>query len=516
MFMLVKRDGRLKSRGCADGRPQRLWTTKQDNSSPTPAIEAIKYILAVIALEERDVASFDLPAQFLQTDMDTLLFLKVTGPLALLLVEYDTDRWKKHLRKERGKPVIYVQCKKAIYGTLNAAILAYRKLTGHLKSWGLNMNPYDPCVWNMNVNGSQLTAVFHVDDGLVSHKDPEQVTKFLQKLDEVYGKTDPLTIGRGPVHEYLGMTVDFSTKGAVMITMYDYIKKLIDKLPPDMIGTKPTAAPEYLFKTGDRSAQPLPREQAEVFHTLTATVLYLSMRTRNDLQLACGFLCTRVREPDEHDWKKLSHLMKYLQRTAHLPLIIKADGQGTRIYMDGSHAAHMDMKGHAGVYVTEGTGALMSASSKLKLNTVSSTETELITVGHKLPKCIWYRLFRIEQSGRADEDILMQDNKSAMLLENNGRFSARKGSKHVSIRYFFITDQIQKKHYKVQYCPTEEMIADFFTKPLQGALFYKFRDAILGIKEEDFDKYKEKYYQILEKYRQLNEEFDLAKQQQAT
>jgi hypothetical protein len=181
MFMTMKRDGTLKTRGCADGRPQRLWTNKQDVSSPTPAIECIKYILAIIAFERRDVASFDLPAQFLQTEMKELLHLRITGAVALLLVESDPKRWKKHLRNERGRPVIYVVCKKAIYGTLSAAILAYRKLTSYFKEWGFEMNPYDACVWNKMINGTQMTVVFHVDDGLVSHIDPTQVTNFLKQ-----------------------------------------------------------------------------------------------------------------------------------------------------------------------------------------------------------------------------------------------------------------------------------------------------------------------------------------------
>ena len=113
-------------------------------------------------------------------------------------------------------------------------------------------------------------------------------------------------------------------------------------------------------------------------------------------------------------------------------------------------------------------------------------------------------LFCIAQSGYDNEDILMQDNQSCILLENNGRYSAGKGSKHIDIQYFFVTDRIKKKHVKVKYCPTEEMITDFFTKTLQGALVYKFRDAILGINASDFDKYKEQYYQALEKYRLFN------------
>ena len=131
LFMVMKRNGTLKSRACADGRQQRLWTNKEEVSSPTPSIEALKYTMIVDAQENRDVAVVDLPAQFLQTEMDEAIHLKLQGPLLLLLVEHDTKMWKKHLRKENGRPVIYVDCKKAIYGTLNAAILAYKKLTKH-------------------------------------------------------------------------------------------------------------------------------------------------------------------------------------------------------------------------------------------------------------------------------------------------------------------------------------------------------------------------------------------------
>jgi hypothetical protein len=95
-----------------------------------------------------------------------------------------------------------------------------------------------------------------------------------------------------------------------------------------------------------------------------------------------------------------------------------------------------------------------------------------------------------------------------MLLENNGIYSAGKGSKHIHICYYFITDRIKRKEFKVMYCPTGEMIADFFTKPLQGAQFYKFRDAILGIKAEDEESYKQEYLKILEQYGLLEKEND--------
>ena len=103
-----------------------------------------------------------------------------------------------------------------------------------------------------------------------------------------------------------------------------------------------------------------------------------------------GFMCTRVREQNEHDWKKLSHVMKYLQATQFLPLILCADENGTAIYLDRPHAVHHDTKGHASVYVIDIKGASISASGTCKLNTISSTETEIVVVGEKLPRCVWF------------------------------------------------------------------------------------------------------------------------------
>jgi hypothetical protein len=68
-----------------------------------------------------------------------------------------------------------------------------------------------------------------------------------------------------------------------------------------------------------------------------------------------------------------------------------------------------------------------------------------------------------------------------MLLAKNGRRSSSKRTRHINIRYFFVADQISSKEVKVEYCPTRDMAADSFTKPLQGTLFCKFRDFIMNI-----------------------------------
>ena len=78
---------------------------------------------------------------------------------------------------------------------------------------------------------------------------------------------------------------------------------------------------------------------------------------------------------------------------------------------------------------------------------------------------------------------MYQDNQSAILLENNGRASSSRRTKHLNISYFFITDRIKKGELKIYYCPTDDMVADFFTNPLQGKKFIQFRIIIMNLKE---------------------------------
>ena len=146
-----------------------------------------------------------------------------------------------------------------------------------------------------------------------------------------------------------------------------------------MIGNNHSAVQEYLFQT-DKEAIRLLKDTEELFHKITAQVLWIGKRGRPDLQLGTAFLCTRVAAPDEHGYKKLRHHLMYLQPTAFLPLILKADRKGTSLCIDGAHAVHADMKGHAGVYTTMGTGAVYASSIKSKINTISSTGTEVISV----------------------------------------------------------------------------------------------------------------------------------------
>ena len=88
-----------------------------------------------------------------------------------------------------------------------SALLFYHKLVRDLKAYGFKINPYDPCVANMDIDGFQMTVVWHVDYLKVSYKKAIGITKLEMYLDDIY---PGLKVNRGKIHDYLGMNLGFS------------------------------------------------------------------------------------------------------------------------------------------------------------------------------------------------------------------------------------------------------------------------------------------------------------------
>jgi hypothetical protein len=201
-----------------------------------------------------------------------------------------------------------------------------------------------------------------------------------------------------------------------------------------------TAAPNNLFKV-DEDAVKLDQARAKAFHNITAKGIYVTKRARPDISLSIAFLTTRVKGPDIDNWHKLCHLVDYLRSMHELPLILAADGTGVLSwYVDASFAMHPDMRGHTGGAMTMGNGFPLDKSTKHKLNTRSSMESEIVAVDNLILQKLWARLFMKAQGFAVRNNILYQDNKSAMLLETNGQASSSKCTRHIEIRYYYVAD----------------------------------------------------------------------------
>ena len=478
-----KRDGVLKGRTCADGRIQRSLYDKAATSSPTLSSDALMLTILIDAHEGRDVATADITGAYLNADMDDFVVMKFEGREVDILCQLNPTH-KQHVVMENGNPVLYVRLLKALYGCVRSALLWYILFSGTLKKHGFVLNPYDPCVANKIINDKQCTIAWYVDDTKISHVDSNVVTSIIEMIESHFGK---MTVTRGREHIFLGMKISYKTDGTAQVCMESYLREALEISQMELSRTAITPARKDLFDVSP-TATPLSTEDAERFHSVAAVLLYVSMRARSDLLLPIAFLCTRVSKSTDQDRDKLRRVLEYIKGTLDLVYTLGADSLTNivlRTWVDASFAVHPDMRSHTGAASSLGRGAFMCRSSKQKLNTKSSTESELVGASDFLPNTVWIKNFLQGQGFNVETNILEQDNESAIKLEKNGRASAGKRSRHMNIRYFFVKDQLAQERITVRHCPTLAMLADFFTKPLQGALFRRFRDVVLGYKHID-------------------------------
>jgi hypothetical protein len=246
IFLKEKRNGTVKARLCANGSVQRDHVAKEEAASPTVALELMFVTAAIDARENREVVTIDISGAFLHATNNDYVVVCMNEMLAELMAKTDPKLYRKYLIDEKGKKVLYLRLQKALYGMMKSALLFYRKLISELKGMGFEVNPYDPCVVNKMVNGSQMMVRWHVDDLMISHTNNEAIPQFLRMLKDIYG--DNLVENTGRIHDYLGMIFDFSDRDKVKINMTTYLSKVIADFPEKIIGKAATPAGDHLLK----------------------------------------------------------------------------------------------------------------------------------------------------------------------------------------------------------------------------------------------------------------------------
>jgi Reverse transcriptase (RNA-dependent DNA polymerase). len=334
---------------------------------------------------------------------------------------------------------------------------------------------------NKDIEGSQCTIAWHVDDIKISHKKQSVLEDVLNHLQSIYGA---LTITRGNKHTFVGMDLEFK-KGKVEISMQSYLNEAIDAFPEEIKQTVSSPAADHLY-TVNPNGKKLPEDRRECFHHIVAKLLYVATRARPDLQPTISFLTSRCAKADEDDWKKLRRLLCYIKQTIDLKLTLRANAANVVMWWaDAAFAVRDDFKSQSGRGMSLGTGMIQCKSNKQSTTENSSTTAELVSSSDALIMIIWTNNFLKAQGYPIKDTLLFQDNMSAIKLEKNGRQSSSKRTRHLNIKHFFIKDRVESGELNIKHCGTDDMVADYFTKPLQGEKFRRFRDLILGIKDID-------------------------------
>ena len=466
---------KLKARLVAGGHRQNKEVFENISSS-TVNTASVMMITAIAAVERRSVAVVDFPGAYLNSVLPEdhpTVYMRLDKELSKFACNID-ERYVKYIREDG---TLIVKLKKALYGCVQSAKVWYDTLTGKLGELGYIKNMNDECVLNKTDKaGRQVSVVVHVDDILMTAANDASLKNELNLLESVFGE---LTIGMGPVVNYLGMVFNFNEpNGKVRITMKGFIEEFIKDMDGVVDGVSDTPAAKNLFEVGESSA--IKDDDREFFHSTVARLLYLAKRVRPDLLVAVSYLAKRVQQPNDGDYNKLCKLIKYLRSSAELGIVLEADKLLSVIaYIDASHAIHENHRGHTGTIISLGRGPVYIKSSSQKINTKSSTETELVGLSDSASQVIWTRNFLLEQGYNMGPALVYQDNLSCMALVRNGKSNSDR-TKHVATRFYFIKDRVDRKEIQIEHLGTESMIADILTKPLVGSLFLKLRSLLLN------------------------------------
>jgi hypothetical protein len=466
---------KLKTRLVAGGHRQNR-SLLEDWSSPTVAITSIFATAIIAARQRRCVATMDIGSAYLNAEMKgPPMFMRLDKIPTAEFVEQHPE-FKGLVKNDR----LTVRLNKALYGCVQSGKLWYDHFSEKMSRMGFKANPVDPCVFNKKMFGQQCTVCLYVDDLMISCAAPKAVKQVIRDLQRSF---DNCQVHHGKVHDYLGMQFDFSTDGRVEISMQSYVNDVVDTHFPEASKyDAATPATSDLFEIAPDSRL-LGDADKERFHSLVARLLYLAKRVRPDILTPIAFLATRVSAPTEQDSKKISRVARYLRTTRDMHLTLSSgNALGVVAYIDASYGPHADGKSHSGSVISLGRGAVHVRSAKQRIVSKSSAEAELIALSDEASQVIWLRDFLTHQGHEIGAATVYQDNTAALALTSKGRATSDR-SRHVAIRYFWVKDRADSGELSLMHRGTQEMVADVNTKPLQGEVFRKFRDALLGITE---------------------------------
>jgi len=439
--------------------------------SPTAHMTSILIVLAIAAARRMIMSTLDVAGAFLRSHMDTPTFIKLSPQFAKMWIEFrPQDKDKLTTKKE-----LIIKLKKSLYGCSQSPLLWSKNVEDFLTSLGFRQISKDKSVYCKWDNDKLTIIVTYVDDFLIVSDSEELREKYAKETQSFYGE---ITQCVGNELEYVGMNILRKESGDIVISMFGFIDSILKLVPPTRKHSTPAGTKLFTLQGGEA----LNESERKVFHSAVYMLLYLAKRARPDILLPTQFLTSRVSCPNTDDKNKLYRISGYLDATRDLVLTIKGSTSYDIIaYVDASHAVYDDYKSHTGSIITMGNKAIVHfKTNKQKINTKASTESEFVGVSDSLPQIIFVKEFIEEILNQNIKVELLQDNTSTISLIKAGR-PLSESTRHINIRFFYIHDYISKGIITVSHCRTENMMADGFTKPLQGAKFVQFRNFLLGI-----------------------------------
>lgn len=447
---------KTKARLVANGKAQSSATFDECYASTVDK----KHMMATLIVARQrkwKIATTDIPSAYLHAYLDREIYIKLDRKTSTRLIKMDS-RFQELLKNG----CILARLHKSIYGLKQSGNLWQKELQNTLTGLGLTRITTEPCGFYSN----QCIIVFHVDDLLIAY-DNEETLALIEKALQKYGKIEMCTSN---IHQYLGMKIMINEDSVSLIQ-----DGIIQRLNEDFQEVKESEYPASLeiLNTDDNKEE----VDKKLYLSTVMRLMYIAKSTRPDILFATTTLAARAAQPKKRDWDHVLKIVGYLKKTKELELRIR-NTSGVSAYADASYNLHKDSKGHSGFIIWYG-GAIFCRSTKQKMNTRSSTESEILAVYDNIPYLLELKIFLEEIGSKETHTSVYQDNQSTIKLIENGHGTNGR-TKHMNAKIYYLKDNIDNGNIKLEYLSTNNMVADILTKPIVGSKFKELRDILMG------------------------------------
>ena len=456
----------FKARLCAKGFSQVPGVDYEETFAPVVSATAFRMVFAIAAARGIAVHHMDVTTAFLNAKLSEDIYMRQPEGYEIL----DSD----------GSELV-CKLEKAIYGLKQAGRAWWKTVSGFLSKLGFKECFADQCLFIRRTQNDFAILALYVDDIVIAATMENDLVAIKRFLNQEYIMKD-----MGLLTHALGVKVEQNLKnGTITLSLGAYIDTILVRF--GMQNCKPATTP-MITKDINKKAAPM-TTGAFPYRECVGALMYAACTARPDISTAVGRCARSTESPTSNDVIDAKRVLRYLKGTRTLGLIFqKAAHQEAAhrntdnqlvlsAFVDADWGNSKDRKSTSGYLIKYG-GAVLWGSRRQKCVSLSSTESEYIAAATAVQQIKWCRaLLRDLGFPQKSPTIVLEDNQACIKMIENEALTQR--SKHIDIKYHYIRDEQRKGEVKFEYVPSEDNLADLFTKPLSAIRFNTLRDRFM-------------------------------------